>query len=73
MATTVATVQPAAAKPDWEKISSIVLHDVIAAGILAASIFVKNPAHQQTAASLINAVNTLMPMLDASLAAKPAA
>lgn len=44
-----------------------VLHDIIAVGILAASIFVKNAAHQETASKLIQAVGQLLPMLDNQL------
>lgn len=61
------TPTPIPAKQSAGQIADTILHDVIATGILAASIFVKNPAHQQTAANLINAVQTLLPMLDAQL------
>jgi hypothetical protein len=44
-----------------------ILHDVLIAGTLAASIFVKNPAHQQTAGAMINAVNVLLKFLDPQL------
>jgi hypothetical protein len=50
-----------------------ILHAVIAAGIVAASIFVKNPNSQQHAATVIGAVNTLLPMVDASLGVQPPA
>lgn len=64
----VATVPaPIPAKQSAGQIADTILHDVIATGILAASIFVKNPASQQTAANLINAVQQLLPMLDAQL------
>jgi hypothetical protein len=49
------------------KITDMILHDVITVGVLSASIFVKNPAHQETAGKLINAVAQLLPMLDAQL------
>lgn len=48
-----------------------ILHDVLIAGSLAASIFVKNPAHQQAAASMINAVNVLLKFLDPQLTGQP--
>lgn len=44
-----------------------ILHDIIAGGILAATIFVKNPNSQQKAALMIDAVNRLLPMLDSQL------
>lgn len=34
-------------------------------GVAAASIFVKNPAHQQTAGSIINVLNSLLPTVEA--------
>jgi hypothetical protein len=41
------------------------IHDLILLCSLAASIFVKNPASQQHAAELIDAVNThLLPLID---------
>lgn len=49
------------------QIADTILHDVIAAGILAATIFVKNPASQQKASALIDAVSRLLPMLDQQL------
>jgi flagellar biosynthesis protein FlhB len=41
-------------------ITDEVLHDILLMGALAASIFVKNPVHQQVAGQLINAVNTVL-------------
>ena len=69
----VATTAPGPVKATAGAIVDTVLHDVILTGILAASIFVKNPAHQQTAASLIQAVQQLLPVLDAQLNPPPAA
>jgi len=41
------------------------LHDLIAFGIVAASIFVKNPASQAHAAQIISIVqNDLLPLID---------
>lgn len=45
----------------------MVLHDFVVMGIFAASIFVKNPAHQETAGKIIQAVTQLLPALDAQL------
>jgi len=41
-----------------------ILHGFITLGILAASIFVKNPQSQQRAATVINAINGVMPMVE---------
>lgn len=51
------------------QIADTILHDVITAGILAASIFVKNPASQQKAANIMQAIQQLLPMLDSQLTA----
>ena len=41
------------------------IHDLIAFGFLAASIFVKNPASQEHAAKIIGALNDhLLPLID---------
>lgn len=40
-----------------------IFHDVIAAGLIAASIFVKNPQSQERAANIINAINPLIEMI----------
>jgi len=41
------------------------IHDLVALGILAASIFVKNPASQAHAAQIISVVqNDLLPLID---------
>ena len=49
------------------------LHAIIALGITAASMFVKNPASQQHAATVVNAVNGLMPVVDSLIEAAPEA
>ena len=71
------TVEPIAATPQKEQqktmginvgeVSDTILHDILLMGALAASIFVKNPAHQQTAGLLINAVNQMIQVLDPQL------
>lgn len=55
-----------------ETITDDFLHDVLLMGALAASIFVKNPAHQETAGLLIQAVTNLLKTVDAQLGIKPA-
>lgn len=75
MSSTILTPTPAPAvtttKPTAGEIIDTVLHDVILTGVLAASIFVKNPAHQQTASLIINAISQLLPQLDAQLNGTP--
>lgn len=44
-----------------------ILHDVIAFGVVAASIFVKNPASQQHAVTIIQAIQPLLAMIDNQL------
>ena len=49
-----------------------VLNDTLLLGSLAASIFVKNPMHQNQAGNLINAAARLIQVIDAQIeAAKP--
>lgn len=60
-------------KPSVGNVIDTVLHDVILTGVLAASIFVKNAAHQQTASLIINAMAQLLPVLDAQLNGTPKA
>lgn len=68
MGTTVVTPQPTTQTPSKAAtITDAVLHDVLLLGALAASIFVKNPAHQQTAGLLINAVNNVLQTIDKQL------
>ncbi len=51
-----------------------ILHGLITAGIMAASIFVKNPNSRQHAASIINVVNsTVLPLADDLLSKQAAA
>lgn len=38
----------------------IIIRDLISVGIGAAAIFVKNPAHQQTAANIIGVISPLV-------------
>jgi hypothetical protein len=49
-----------------------ILHDIIAAGLVSAALFVKNPESQQRAAVIINAVNPLIELLEAQIAAAQA-
>ncbi len=44
-----------------------VLNDVFMMGTLAASIFVKNPGHQQEAANMIQAASKMLQLIDAQL------
>lgn len=57
----------------WQNVADSIFHDVITAGLIAASIFVKNPASQQHAAQIIQAVNPLIQMIDAQLQQQQAA
>lgn len=67
MSTTPVTPTPVPAKETaGQKIDSV-LHLFVLMGIEAASIFVKNPAHQQTAQQIINGVSAVLPALDAEL------
>lgn len=59
--------QPTQHPSEAATITDDVLHDVLLMGALAASIFVKNPQHQQTAGLLINAVANLLKTIDAQL------
>lgn len=49
-----------------------VLNDTLLLGSLAASIFVKNPIHQQQAGNLINAAAKLIQIIDAQIEAAKA-
>ena len=69
MATTTATPSAASIK---ETLIDTILHDVITAGILAASIFVKNANSRNRASQIIGAVNQLLPLVDAGLGQTPA-
>jgi hypothetical protein len=44
-----------------------ILHDLFALGITAAALFVKNPAHQTQAASLVALTQQLLPLADSLL------
>jgi hypothetical protein len=52
---------------NWGSVTDKILHDVLIMGALAAQVFVKNPAHQQTAGNLINAVNELLQVVSPQL------
>ena len=52
---------------NWGSITDAVLHDVLIMGALAAQVFVKNPAHQETAGKLIGAVNQLLQVVSPQL------
>jgi hypothetical protein len=58
-------------KPTAGQIADAVLHDVLFLGSIAASIYVKNPGHQQQAAALISAISQLLPVLDSQLNKTP--
>ena len=48
-----------------------ILHALITAGIIAASIFVKNPKSLQLAGQVVNGINTLLPIADGLLGQPP--
>jgi hypothetical protein len=60
-----AAVSPAPA-PAQSELSKI-LGELFTVGVAAASIFVKNPAHQATASSIVQTLAGLLPGLEALL------
>jgi len=50
-----------------QTILSDVLKDALLGGALASEIFVKNPTHQQEAANMLSAANTLIKNITAQL------
>lgn len=54
---------PTSNAPAQLSLAHEILHDLFAVGIVAASIFVKNPQSQQRAAVIIDALKGLVPSL----------